>query len=37
MTPALEIMLNSPMVKKLIEENRLDKLSPPSKPARTTG
>jgi twitching motility protein PilT len=27
MTPALEIMINSPMVKKLVEENRLDKLS----------
>jgi twitching motility protein PilT len=27
MTPALEIMLNTPLVKKLIEENRLDKLS----------
>jgi len=27
MTPAQEIMLNSPLVKKLIEENRLDKLS----------
>jgi len=27
MTPALEIMVNSPTVKKLIEENRLDKLS----------
>jgi len=26
MTPAMEIMLNSPLVKKLIEENRLDKL-----------
>jgi twitching motility protein PilT len=26
MTPAIEIMLNSPTVKKLIEENRLDKL-----------
>lgn len=26
MTPALEIMLNTPVVKKLIEENRLDKL-----------
>ena len=26
-TPALEIMLNTPLVKKLIEENRLDKLS----------
>jgi twitching motility protein PilT len=26
MTPALEIMVNSPTVKKLIEENRLDKL-----------
>ena len=25
-TPALEIMLNSPLVRKLIEENRLDKL-----------
>ena len=25
-TPALEIMLNTPLVKKLIEENRLDKL-----------
>jgi len=27
MTPALEIMLNTPTVKKLIEENRLDKLA----------
>src|SRR5205085_7875752 len=27
MTPALEIMVNSPTVKKLVEENRLDKLS----------
>ena len=27
MTPALEIMINSPLVRKLIEENRLDKLS----------
>ncbi len=27
MTPAMEIMLNSPLVRKLIEENRLDKLS----------
>ncbi len=26
LTPALEIMVNTPMVKKLIEENRLDKL-----------
>ena len=26
LTPALEIMVNSPTVKKLIEENRLDKL-----------
>ena len=26
MTPALEILINSPMVRKLIEENRLDKL-----------
>jgi twitching motility protein PilT len=25
-TPALEIMINTPIVKKLIEENRLDKL-----------
>ena len=27
MAPAMEILLNSPLVKKLIEENRLDKLS----------
>ncbi len=27
MTPALEIMTNSPVVRKMIEENRLDKLS----------
>jgi twitching motility protein PilT len=27
MTPACEIMLNTPIVRKLIEENRLDKLS----------
>ena len=27
MTPALEIMINSPVVRKMIEENRLDKLS----------
>jgi twitching motility protein PilT len=27
MTPALEILLNTPMTKKLIEENRLDKLA----------
>jgi twitching motility protein PilT len=27
MTPALEIMMNTPTVKKLIEENRLDKLA----------
>src|SRR5450432_83960 len=27
MTPALEILLNTPLVRKLIEENRLDKLS----------
>ena len=26
MTPALEIMINTPTVKKLIEDNRLDKL-----------
>jgi twitching motility protein PilT len=27
LTPALEIMINTPLVRKLIEENRLDKLS----------
>ena len=27
MTPALEIMINSPVVRKMLEENRLDKLS----------
>lgn len=27
MTPALEIMINTPTVKKMLEENRLDKLS----------
>lgn len=27
MTPACEVMLNTPLVRKLIEENRLDKLS----------
>jgi twitching motility protein PilT len=27
LTPALEIMINSPLVKKMIEENRLDKLA----------
>ena len=27
MTPALEIMINTPLVRKLIEENRLDKLA----------
>ncbi len=27
MTPAMEIMINTPIVRKLIEENRLDKLS----------
>jgi twitching motility protein PilT len=27
MVPSMEIMINSPMVRKLIEENRLDKLS----------
>jgi Tfp pilus assembly pilus retraction ATPase PilT len=26
LTPALEILLNTPMVRKLMEENRLDKL-----------
>ena len=27
LTPALEILINTPTVKKLIEENRLDKLA----------
>ena len=27
MTPALEIMTNSPVVRKMLEENRLDKLT----------
>jgi len=27
MTPALEIMINSPLIKKMIEENRLEKLT----------
>jgi Tfp pilus assembly pilus retraction ATPase PilT len=27
MTPAVEIMINTPTVKKMIEENRLDKLA----------
>jgi Tfp pilus assembly pilus retraction ATPase PilT len=27
MAPALEILINSPLIKKMIEENRLDKLS----------
>ena len=27
MTPALEIMTNSPVVRKMIEDNRLDKLT----------
>jgi twitching motility protein PilT len=27
MTPALEILINSPLVKKMLEENRLDKLT----------
>jgi twitching motility protein PilT len=26
MTPAIEVMINTPTVKKMIEENRLDKL-----------
>jgi Tfp pilus assembly pilus retraction ATPase PilT len=26
LTPALEILLNTPLIRKLIEENRLDKL-----------
>jgi len=34
MTPAVEIMINTPTVRKLIEENRLDKCLPPSRPAR---
>jgi len=31
MTPALEIMINTATVQKLMEENRLDKLPRPSK------
>jgi len=27
MTPALEILINSPLIRKMIEENRLDKLA----------
>jgi len=27
MTPALEILINSPLVRKMLEENRLDKIS----------
>ncbi len=27
MTPALEILINSPLIKKMLEENRLDKIS----------
>jgi Tfp pilus assembly ATPase PilU len=27
MTPALEILINSPLVRKMIEDNRLDKLA----------
>ena len=27
MTPALEILVNSPLVRKMLEENRLDKLT----------
>ena len=27
MTPALEIMINSPLIRKMLEENRLDKLT----------
>ena len=27
MTPALEIMINSPLIKKMLEENRLEKLT----------
>jgi Tfp pilus assembly pilus retraction ATPase PilT len=27
MVPAMEIMINSPLIKKMLEENRLDKIS----------
>jgi len=27
MTPAVEIMINSPLIRKMLEENRLDKLT----------
>ena len=27
MTPAMEIMINSPLIRKMLEENRLDKLT----------
>ena len=37
MTPAQEIMVNSPMVRKLIEENRLDKLAPAIETGRDDG
>src|SRR3974377_932974 len=37
MTPALEIMINTPTVKKLIEENRLDKLAAASENGTAEG
>jgi twitching motility protein PilT len=37
MTPALEIMINSPLIKKMLEENRLDKLTAAIETGATTG
>ena len=37
MTPALEILINTPTVKKLLEENRLDKLAAAIETARDDG
>ena len=37
MTPAQEIMVNSPMIRKLIEENRLDKLGAAIETGRDDG
>ena len=37
MTPALEILINTPTVKKLLEENRLDKLAVAIETARDDG
>ena len=37
MTPALEILINTPTVRKLLEENRLDKLSAAIETARDDG